>query len=249
MKGKLVDARVAAAAVALGSIGGGLLGYVLARSRARREYAARLDKAVTEVKAHYSRPVFSKPADTESGVVEFTGRRTWAGLVKNTLNEPVRDPLEGIGDGSLDEESADEGASGGGNGAEPEAGDGLSSVGSESPEAVGEPAGPFEITEAAFGELADEGFQTISVTYYVADKVLADDKDQPIRDKIGTIGTDNPCGYSSDLSNDPHIRYVRNRRLEVDFEILLDARSYTDTVLGYGQPNRRREASPAATNK
>jgi hypothetical protein len=35
--------------------------------------------------------------------------------------------------------------------------------------------------------------------------------------------------------------------LEVDFEILLDARSFAETVLGYGQPDKRREASPAAT--
>lgn len=245
MKGTKVDARVAAAAVALGSIGGGLLGYVLARSRARREYAARLDQAVAEVKAHYARPVFAKP-NAKAEIVEFTGRRTWAGLVKNTLSEPVHDDLEGIDDGPVDGDAADEDSGGGRNGAESEGTSILQVLGAESPEAVGEPDGPFQITEAAFGELNDEGFQTISVTYYSADKVLVDDKDDPIRDKIGTIGTSNPLGFSQ-MGDDPQIRYVRNRRLEVDFEILLDARSFAETVLGYGQPNRRREASPAAT--
>lgn len=115
--------------------------------------------------------------------------------------------------------------------------------------AEAEPDGPFEITEAAFGELADEGFQTISVTYYEADRTLCDDKDDPIRDVVGTIGTDNPRGLNPELSGDPQIRYVRNRRLEVDFEILLDARSFAGTVLGYGQPNKRREKSPAATKQ
>ena len=251
MKGIKLDARSIGLGMVAGSLLGGLGGYFFAHSRSRREYTARLDAAVAEVKAHYARPVIPK------GPVPESNRPTWASTIEGTLNKPVKifkdpapDPLEGIGDGSLDLEPADETAKAVSEGAGPEGGDGLhalAGVPEGGPVEPDDPDHPFEITEAAFGELADEGFQQISVTYFVADKVLVDDREQPIRDKLGTIGTDNPTGYSPDLSNDPHIRYVRNRRLEVDFEILLDARSYAETVLGYGAPGKRREASPAAT--
>jgi hypothetical protein len=248
MKEVKVDARLAVAAVALGSLGSGLLGYALARSRARRAYAVRLDKAVAEVKAHYSRPIFSK-VDEDGEIVKLVpNRTTWTDVVKQTFEvKAVRDPLEGIGDGSVDGDAADEDSGDGRAGAESEGSGGLPAVAVGTDLAVeGDDENPFVISEAQFGELNEEGFQTISVTYYAADKVLVDDQDQPIRDMLGTVGTLNPLGFGG-ISDDPHIRYVRNRRLEVDFEILLDARSYTDTVLGYGSPNRQREANPAAT--
>ncbi len=251
MKVVKIDARVAAGAVALGSIGGGLLGYVLARSRARREYETRLDQAVAEVKTHYARPIIPKSELVD--VVEVDSRRpTWASVIKTTVGsgtKPVLDPLAGLDDGSLDEESGDEDSGGDREGAGTDGDGGLPAVavGASSSVEEDEPDGPFEITEDQFGELLDEGFQQISVTFFEADRTLCDDKEKPIRDMVGTIGTVNPKGLSPEKSGDPHIRYVRNRRLEVDFEILLDARSFAETVLGYGQPNRRREASPAAT--
>lgn len=245
---------MAVAAVLLGSLGGGLLGYALARSRARREYAARLDEAVAELKVHYTRPIFSKTNpefDKLIDAVELDNRRPrWASLIRDTIEtKSVPDPLEGIGvepDGTL---TGDEDSYSGQPGTETEGTGELQDLGPV-PEGVPleEPPFPFEISEAQFGELSEEGFQTISVTYYAADKVLVDDKDQPIRDVQGTVGTVNPLGFGG-ISGDPHIRYVRNRRLVVDFEILLDARSYTSTVLGYGQPDRRREANSASTAK
>ena len=254
MKGMKLDARSLLAGSLVGSLVGFGLGYVLARSRARREYDARLDQAVAEVKAHYTRPIFSR-GDVAPVVDLDPNRPRWAATIKDALEKPVRlgqpvpDSPEGHGDRSLDKDSADEDPGGVREGEGADGSNGLPAVAAGAAVEAGEPDGPFEIPEAAFGELNDEGFQTISVTYYEADRTLCDDKDSPIRDIVGTIGTMNPKGLSPELSGDPHIRYVRNRRLEVDFEILLDARSFAETVLGYGQPNRRREASPAATDK
>jgi hypothetical protein len=250
MKVVKLDARSLLAGGLVGSLAAGVCGYLLGRSRARREYEARLDTAVAEVKAHYARPII--PRVDEADITQLGARRnTWAAVVKATFpdtRKPIPDPLAGLDDGSVDEESADEDHGGDREGADAEGSGRLQEVGSGAPGPVedGEPDRPFEIPEAAFGELADEGFQQISVTYYQADRTLCDDKDGPIRDVVGTIGTADPSGLDPELSGDPHIRYVRNRRLEVDFEILLDARSFAETVLGYGQPNRRREASPAA---
>jgi hypothetical protein len=112
------------------------------------------------------------------------------------------------------------------------------------------PETPHEISVDDFGELIPQGWQCISITYYAADKVLVDDKEQPIRDAIGTVGLLAPELFGLKSGN-PHIRFVRNRRLEVDFEIALNAGSYAETVLGYGQPARRRTAParPASTRK
>jgi hypothetical protein len=80
-----------------------------------------------------------------------------------------------------------------------------------------------------------ETYQKLTITYYAADDVLADDREQPIRDVVGTVGPDigDKFGQKSD---DPNIVYIRNSRLEVDFEVVLDKRPYTEVVLGYGNP-------------
>jgi hypothetical protein len=253
MKVVKIDARVAVGAVVLGSLSSGLCGYLLGRSRARREYESRLDEAVAEVKAHYSRPILPRTVDGDEdpNVIKLIGTRPgarWSSVVKDALEKPVLDPLAGLDDGSDDEESDDEDSGGDREGAGTDGADGLPSLaGAADSVEEAEPEGPFEITEAQFGELLDEGFQQISVTFFEADRVLSDDKEKPIRDILGTIGTVNPKGLSPEKSGDPHIRYVRNRRLEVDFEILLDARSYAETILGYGRPGKQHEASPAAT--
>lgn len=247
-----IDARSIGVGLVAGALAGALGGYVLGRDRARREYAARLDKAVGEVKAHYSRPIL--PVQGAAEVVEIDldklvpGRRTWASTVQDTLNgaaEPVRDPLEGLGIGPDGEVTDDEDDGAAPEGAGPEGEDGLSSLGAvPEDEHWEEPPGPFEISREQFGELADEGFQTISVTYYAEDRVLADDKDQALRDGEAKrmVGALSPLAFNGEASGDPNIRYVRNRRLEVDFEIVLDKRSYAEVVLDYGRPNKKREA-------
>lgn len=172
------------------------------------------------------------------------GRRRYSDVVKETFSEkPVLDPLEGIGvgsDASLADDEADGSAS---EGTGLEGDEGLLSLGPvPEDEDWEEPPGPFEISEAQFGELADQGFQTISVTFYAGDKVLCDDKDGPIPDIEGNVGVLSPKAFDGKASGDPNIRYVRNRRLEVDFEILLKPGSFAGEVLGYGDPARKKQA-------
>jgi hypothetical protein len=88
----------------------------------------------------------------------------------------------------------------------------------------------------------EKGYQQIEVTYYAGDKVLADDQGQPIPELVRTVGMLSPELFGG-VSGDPHIRYVRNEKLEVDFEITLSNRAYVDEVLNYGRAGRRNDAA------
>lgn len=243
MKWKL-DARSVCVGLVAGAVAGGLGGYLLSRERARRECQKRLDTAVNEVKAHYSRPLLKNIAEIDLDTL-VPGRRRYSDVVRDTLGaEPVPDPLEGIGDGHEDSLSGDEADGSASEGTGADADDELLSTGPvPEDEHWEEPPGPFEISEAQFGELVNEGFQTISVVFFAGDNVLCDDRDEPIRDVGGTVGALSAAAFDGQASGDKNIRYVRNRRLESDFEILLKPGSYVDEVLGYGDPARKKQNS------
>lgn len=93
---------------------------------------------------------------------------------------------------------------------------------------------PYVISPAEFSESL-VGWQQLSITYYAGDKVLADDAEQPIRDVLMTTGPISREGFGG-ISEDPSIRYIRNEKLELDFEIRWDDRSYAEAVLNYGNP-------------
>lgn len=247
MKRKL-DATSISLGLLAGTIAGACGGYFFARSRESRKFATRLDEAVAEVKEHYSRPLLKRvdAMVTETSLDTLVpGRVRYSDVVKAILQpKAVPDQLEGIGVGSDGEIIPDEadGGSSPGNGSDPDPEELVSLGPVPEGEDLEEPPFPFEISRAQYGELAEEGFQMISVTYYADDRVLCEN-DDPIRDVQGTVGTLSPLAFGG-ASGDPNIRYVRNRRLRVDFEICLDARSFAETVLGYGQPNKQREKSP-----
>lgn len=92
---------------------------------------------------------------------------------------------------------------------------------------------PYVIPPEQFGEI--EEYDRISLTYY-ADHILADDDDEMIEnveDVVG-FGSLNHFGEYEDDSV-----YVRNERLKVDYEILLDLRTYTEVL--ESKPYLRRE--------
>jgi hypothetical protein len=99
---------------------------------------------------------------------------------------------------------------------------------------------PYVISEEAFGELADEGFETMSITYYIGDGVLIDDRDQNIPNILMTTGPLSRDSFGG-ISGDDRIMYVRNHKLEHDFEIVLHDGKWTDLMLNYGD-NRGNQA-------
>lgn len=94
-------------------------------------------------------------------------------------------------------------------------------VPSEIPSNIGKE--PYVIPPENYGELAD--YDQITLVYY-ADRVLVCD-DEKIEDIDGTVGLEslNHFGEYDDSSV-----HVRNDRLKVDYEILLDQRTYSEIL-------------------
>lgn len=82
---------------------------------------------------------------------------------------------------------------------------------------------PYVISPDAFGEL---DYEVVSLTYY-ADKILADDFDEIVEDVNNTVGYDSLTTFG-DYEEDTV--FVRNDRLECDYEILRDNRKYTEVT-------------------
>lgn len=83
---------------------------------------------------------------------------------------------------------------------------------------------PYVISPDDFAE--NEEYDVISITYY-ADKILADDNDELIEDVEGVVGFESLSTFGD---YDDNAVFVRNERLQTDFEILLDPRKYLDVL-------------------
>lgn len=86
---------------------------------------------------------------------------------------------------------------------------------------------PELISPEEFGEI---DYETKSYTYYHVDKVLADELDDVVEDVNGTVGPE-ALGSFGEYVDDAV--YVRNNQKRIDYEILLDNRSYWNEVAPY----------------
>jgi hypothetical protein len=93
---------------------------------------------------------------------------------------------------------------------------------------------PFVISHDEYYD-DEPGYQKLAITYYTEDDVLADDKDAPLPNWMEVAGPFK--SRFGEASGDPLVVFVRNKRLEVDFEISKDLRSFAQVVLGYGNPS------------
>lgn len=80
---------------------------------------------------------------------------------------------------------------------------------------------PHVIEPEEFGEC---DYEEVSLTYY-ADGVLTDEQDNPIEDVDSMVGEDY-AEHFGEYEDDSV--FVRNDRLQTDFEILADQRNYSD---------------------
>lgn len=83
----------------------------------------------------------------------------------------------------------------------------------------------YVISPDEFNE-SEEDYDVISLSYY-ADHILADDNDQIVEDVEGVVGFES-LSHFGEYEDDSV--YIRNDRLKVYYEILLDQRRYTDVI-------------------
>lgn len=89
---------------------------------------------------------------------------------------------------------------------------------------------PYIITHDEFFG-AEKDYETQSLTYYEEDDTLTNERDEPIREIDKMVGEDHLVRFGT-ASKDKNIVYVRNDRLELDFEIIKSTGSYVEEVLG-----------------
>lgn len=77
----------------------------------------------------------------------------------------------------------------------------------------------------------ESGYETTSLNYYAGDKVLSTLEDEKIEDVDGTIGPD-ALEHFGMLSDDPNVVYVRNKKLQIDFEVLRNDGAWIEEAHG-----------------
>jgi hypothetical protein len=94
---------------------------------------------------------------------------------------------------------------------------------------------PHVITLEEFAEEMDN-YDKLTIYYYEDDDTLADEDEQIIEDIANIIG-DEALSRFGDGSDDPEVVYVRNDKLEIDYEVIRLSKSYAETVGLYVRDN------------
>ena len=87
---------------------------------------------------------------------------------------------------------------------------------------------PYLISEDEF--FADDDRRSAALTYYAGDDTLCDENEVPVQDIEATVGSENLAVLFTPEGGTT--LYVRNRRLDANFEIVLDMGKYSHQVLG-----------------
>ena len=94
---------------------------------------------------------------------------------------------------------------------------------------------PYVIHPNEACEKEEEGYSFVSLSYYT-DGIITDDNDEILEDIEGTIGEES-LKHFGEYEDDSV--YVRNDRLKIDYEILLEQRPYSEVL--EKKPYLRRE--------
>lgn len=102
-----------------------------------------------------------------------------------------------------------------------------------------DPEVPYVISMEEYMQDREE-FDKNTVTYFEEDEVLCDDRETVIPDVEATVGHDSLTKFGTSSSNH-NVVYVRNERLEADFEIILDKGAFSEVVLGFKEKEEVRK--------
>lgn len=201
-------------------------GYFVANKKARDEFDALLTEKVDEARDFYKRMYKAEEFSTPESTAREVANDEELVVVMDEERSSLRDAI--IKDEGYDESETfkrnifDEAPRG------------------DDPEDVGEeeqnmsprdPDNPYVISEGEWME-RENGYEQAQLTYYEGDNTLTDDKDGIIEDIDEYIGEANLNKFGKNFAPDPNVLFVRNERLEMDFEVLRDPDTFTEKVLG-----------------
>jgi hypothetical protein len=93
-----------------------------------------------------------------------------------------------------------------------------------------DPARPYIIHQDEFYEDKEDDLRQAQLTYYAGDDVLCDSDETPIYNVNDVVGKDNlKFGHGS---MDPNIVFIRNEKMEVEYEVFQHSGHYVVEVLG-----------------
>lgn len=101
-----------------------------------------------------------------------------------------------------------------------------------------DPSVPYVISVEEFMD-DDPDYSKTTLMYYEGDDILTDEKDRVIRSIDRIIGDDAIAQFGQ-RSGDNNLVYVRNERMEADYEVCREERSYQEVVLNIKTPKIKR---------
>lgn len=106
---------------------------------------------------------------------------------------------------------------------------------------------PFVIGRDKYAWDEEEGdeYSKITLTYFPNHRILLDDDQDPIDDVETMVGWRSLNQFGGE-SGDPDVVFVRNRRLETDFEIVRETDAEIPLHVKYGMPRSEFETTKAA---
>lgn len=210
MKGVRIDATSVAIGGLAGLCAGGLLGYLLGRHHVRAWAQACIEDETRAIRDYYkdrtAAAPVGDPADGDAGVPD------------DPSDEPGEEDEEDILEGDYEDEDEEDG--------------------DFWPPRDRDRSKPYVISVVEFADHeVGDGWTQVAATWYAADGALVDESERVIRDVKNTTGPLSVSKFREENhAGAPNKIFIRNERLKIDFEVDLDHRSYTEGVLGYGNP-------------
>jgi len=224
-----VKAQYAVLGYAFGAIAGATVGFALALRKARKESEQYITDTVMELTSEMREDYHAKIRAFEARTKEPLGDMVQQlGYAPQNGEVIVEDVVEGEVVNAFDRDEP-----------QPETWD------HDTEHANRGPVNPYVIHHDEF-MINDDGNEQVSLTYFAGDDVLVDERDQVMRDVDTTVGLENLQKFGHG-SHDPLVVYIRNPRLEVDYEIsksdgtfATEVHGFQDDELQHGQHRRRR---------
>jgi hypothetical protein len=88
---------------------------------------------------------------------------------------------------------------------------------------------PYVIAREDYDDEDMSHYDKLTIYYYEDDDTLTDENEEVIADVDSIVGGDSLTRFG-DLSGDPEVVYVRNDKLQIDYEIIRLSKSYGETI-------------------